>query len=346
REFQIQLDPDRMAARGVTLDEIMHAARGANASAAGGFVTQAQMDWTVRAAGRAANVEQLRATVVVMKGGIPVLLGDVADVREAPAVRRGIAHRLNGEVVSCRVIKQFGADTIAVGAGIDRALDEIRRSLPQGVELRVVYDQAALVRSALGGVSRAVLLGGGFVVLVIVFLLGDWRAALIVTATIPLSVALAGIPLRMFGVGINTMTLGGLAIAVGLLVDASIIVTENISHRLTIRRGNGTSREHALAATIEVGRPIAFATLIVVAVFLPLFAMHGIEGRMYQPLAAAVIATMAAALVLALTVTPVAAAGVLRARHPDQVEDVWLIRRIKAVYAPLLHWCMHHGRVV
>ena len=140
------------------------------------------------------------------------------------------------------------------------------------------------------------LLGGVFVAAVLFALLGNARAAAIVTLTIPLSVALSGLLLRPLGVGINTMTLGGLAIAVGLLVDAAIIVTENVLHRLA-GAGAGERRARALAAAIEVGRPIAFATLIVVAVFLPLFGMGGIEGRMYRPLAAAVVATMAASLV-------------------------------------------------
>jgi cobalt-zinc-cadmium resistance protein CzcA len=147
-------------------------------------------------------------------------------------------------------------------------------------------------------------------------------------------------------VGINTMTLGGLAIAVGLVVDASIIVTENIIHRITTRRDAGPPREQALAAAVEVGRPIAFATLIVVAVFLPLFGMHGIEGRMYQPLAAAVIAAMTSSLLLALTLTPVASALLLRPRPPGTPEDVWLVRRLKAVYAPLLDGCMRHAGMV
>ncbi|HET9620931.1 MAG TPA: efflux RND transporter permease subunit [Kofleriaceae bacterium] len=323
REFQIQMDPDRMAARGVTLDDVLHAARGANASAAGGFVTQAAMEWTVRAAGRASDVAQLRATVVAMKGGTPVLLGDVAEVREAPAVRRGIAHRLAGEVVSCRIVKQFGADTVAVAAGIRAALADLGHSLPPGVSLRVVYDQSALVEASLGGVGRAVLIGAALVALVLFALLGNARAALVVTLTLPLSLALSGVLMRVAGIGINTMTLGGLAIAVGLLVDAAIIVVENVVHR-------GDARP----AAIEVGRPIAFATAVVCAVFLPLFAMTGIEGRMYKPLAGAVIAAVVAALALALAVVPIVAAGVLRrARITD---DVWLVRAIKRAYRPLL----------
>jgi len=345
REFQIQIDPNRMAARNVTLDEVMHAARGANASAAGGFVTQAQTEWIVRAQGRATTVQQIAATEVAIRGGTPVLLGDVADVREAPAVRRGIAHRLAGEVVSCRIVKQFGADTVTVAAGIRAALADLRKTMPKGVELRVVYDQSELVQSSLGGVARAVLIGGALVAFVMFLLLGNARAAVIVTLTLPLSLALAGVLMKWADIGINTMTLGGLAIAVGLLVDASIIVVENVVHRISQQRG-GDRRSHALAAAIEVGRPIAFATAIVIAVFAPLFAMSGIEGRMYKPLAGAVIAAVVAALLLALALVPLVSALALRPRPEDKPDDVAIVRGLKRIYRPVLDRALRRTGVV
>ena len=341
RQFQIQLDPERMSARVVSLDEVMHAVEESNMNASGGIIAQGSIEWTVRALGRAHTVDDLRRTVVTTRGDVPVLLGDVADVREAAAVRRGVAHRLKGEVVSARIIKQFGADTVTVAAGIRGAIEDIRRALPQGVQLRIVYDQSQLVSSALGGVGRAVMLGGVFVVLVILALIGNVRAALVVTFTIPLSIALAGLLLKPLGVGLNTMTLGGLAIAVGLLVDAAIIMVENILHRL----GGTTApdrRARAMTAAREVARPIAFATLIVIVVFLPLFGMTGIEGRMYQPLAAAVIAAMVAALVLSVTLVPIAAAWVLKPAHRGVDEDVALLRVVKRWYAPALDRCLRH----
>jgi cobalt-zinc-cadmium resistance protein CzcA len=179
---------------------------------------------------------------------------------------------------------------------------------------------------------------------VLFVLLGNWRAALLVTLTLPLSLALSGLLLRAGGVGINTMTLGGLAIAVGLLVDAAIIVTENIVHHLQ-QHPQESRREIALRASQQVARPILFATLMV-AVFVPLFAMTGIEGRMYRPLAAAVVAALAASLVLALTLVPVAAAILLRSPARDADEDVWIVRHVKHVYAPLLDRAMRHAGVV
>jgi cobalt-zinc-cadmium resistance protein CzcA len=346
RQFQVQLDPERMSARRISLDDVMHAVEESNLSAAGGIVAQGSIEWTVRALGRAHTIDDLRRTVVTVRGDVPVLLGDVADIREAAAVRRGVAHRLNGEVVSARVIKQFGADTVQVAAGIRRAIEDVRRALPRGVELRTVYDQSQLVNSALGGVGRAVMLGGVFVVLVILLLLGNMRAALVVTLTIPLSIALAGLLLRPLDVGLNTMTLGGLAIAVGLLVDAAIIMVENILHRLGGARTRRERRARAVSAAVEVARPIAFATFIVIVVFLPLFGMTGIEGRMYQPLAAAVIAAMIAALVLAVTLVPIAAAAILRPSRSGADEDVILLRTVKRWYAPLLDRCLRHPGLV
>jgi heavy metal efflux system protein len=345
RQFQIQLDPARMAARNVSLDEVMHAVDDANVNASGGFVVQGGTEWAVRAVGRVQTVEELRTTVVAMKETVPIMLGDVADIREAPAVRRGVAHRLAGEVVSCRVVKQFGSDTVTVAAAVRVAIDDINRTLPKGVTLRMVYDQSTLVETALGGVSRAIVIGGGLVVLVLFFLLGNWRAALLVTLTLPLSLALSGLLLRAAGIGINTMTLGGLAIAVGLLVDAAIIVTENVVHHLQ-RQPEAPRRAVALHAATEVGRPIVFATLIVIAVFVPLFAMTGIEGRMYRPLAAAVVAALAASLLLAMTLVPVAAAMLLRPPRAGAAEDVWIIRALKRVYAPALDGAMRHAGLV
>jgi cobalt-zinc-cadmium resistance protein CzcA len=217
--------------------------------------------------------------------------------------------------------------------------------LPEGAGIRVVYDQAQLVEASLGGVGRAVLIGAVLVALVLFVLLGNARAALIVTLTLPVSLAVSGVAMHVAGIGINTMTLGGLAIAVGLLVDSSIIMVENIVHRIT-RQRDGDRRGHVLAAAIEVGRPIAFATAVVVAVFIPLFAMTGIEGRMYKPLAGAVIAAVVAALVLSLALVPLVGAGVLRPHRPDAPEDVAIIRGIKRAYRPLLDAALRHTALV
>lgn len=346
RQFQVQLDPDRMVARGVSLSEVLHALEGANQNSAGGLITQGPMEWSVRALGRVQVAADVGAVVVAVRGATPVLVADVADVREGPAPRRGIAHGLRGEIVSCRVVKQFGADTVRVAQGVRAALQEIQRGLPPGVKISVAYDQSELISASLGGVGRAVLVGAALVIAVLFLLLGNARAALLVTLSIPLSVALAGLFLKQANIGLNTMTLGGLAIAVGLLVDAAIIVVENVVHRIRGAAGREERRAATLRAAAEVGRPIAYATAIVIAVFLPLFGLSGIEGRMYGPLASAVVASMFAALVLALTLMPSAAGWVLRPGDPSREEDVWLICALKRRYRPALHWCLRHAGLV
>lgn len=346
REVHVLIDPDRMSARGVTLSEVEHAVVEASSNSAGGVIVQGPMEWGVRAMGRAETVEELRETVVSVRGGTPVLLGDVADVRDGPAVRRGMAHRLAGEIVDCRVSKQFGADTVDVARGVRGAVEELQRALPPGVKLQIVYDQSELVESSIDGVGRAVLLGAGFVVLVLLLLLGSWRAALLVTLTLPLSIGTAFWVLDLLGIGLNTMTLGGLAIAVGLLVDASIIVVEAVMHRLAEQREPARRVSSAIDAAASVASPIAFATLVVIAVFAPLFAMTGIEGRMFGPLAAAVIASLAVSFALALTFTPSVASRVLRAPVRAGSGDTWLIRRAKAVLGPALALSMRHAGLV
>lgn len=343
REFQVQLDPTRMRARGVTLAEVLHAIEDSNENAAGGFLVRGATEWTVRAIGQVSSVEALRQAVVTRRQSTPIVLGDIADIREAGAIRRGMAHRMRGEVVSLRISKQFGSDTVTVSRALNAALVDLHAALPSGVTLKVVYDQAQLVEQSLQTVGRAITLGAVLVLMVLLVLLGNLRAAFLVILTLPLSVALAGVILRQLGIGINTMTLGGLAIALGLLVDAAIILCENIVHHLSGKTLTVRGRERVgLKASLEVGRPIAFATLIVVAVFLPLYAMTGIEGRMYRPLAVAVASSMLAALALSLTLVPILGSHFLRGKPPGMAEDPAVVSWLKRLYRPVLEKAIHH----
>jgi len=353
RQLQVQLDPGRMQAVGVSLDQVIQAVRESNENAPGGFVATGETEFSVRSLGRVRSIDDLRRSVVVVHGGAPITLGDVARVVEGGAIRRGLAHADGREVVSSRVIKQFGADTVAVTRAVRAALAEAEKALPKDVRIRTVYDQSELIDHALSTVQRAILIGAALVVLVLFILLGDVRSALIVTLTLPLSVILAGVAMRGFGAGINTMTLGGLAIAVGILVDAAIIMTENIHHRLSTRRGE--RGPVVLEAAVEVGRPIAFATLIIMAVFLPLLLMTGIEGRLYRPLALTVVSAMAASLVLSLTAVPTLCSWFLKPGARQRVggepeagdeSDVRAIRAVKRVYVPGLDWAFQHAALV
>lgn len=337
KEYQILLDPERMVARNVALDDVLHAASLSGRNSAGGFLERGETEWTVRALGRISSVDELRRSLVVDRAGVPVLLGDVAEVREGGAVRRGVAHKLIGEVVSLRIVKQPGADTVALSHAVRASLQQIRPSLPEGVRLTVDYDQGRVVEDSLRGLLKSIAIGAALVVLVIGVLLGDLRAAAIVTLTIPASIAMSGVVLRITGAGVNAMTLGGLAIAVGLLVDAGIILCENVVHRLTEHRPDRSGRKAVvLEACLEMASPILFATAIILAVFGPLLALTGLEGRLYRPLALAVIGAVGSSLLISVLVVPELSRLVLRPRAQGQPEDALPIRALKRVYRPVL----------
>ena len=345
RQFQVQLDPERMSARRISLDEVMHAVE-ESINASGGIVAQASIEWTVRALGRAHTVDDLRRTVITIRERPRASAPAMSLTSVKPPPRAQVSRIVSrGKVVSARSSSSARIRFRSRWAS-GRRLRTSDARCRRACSCESVHDQSQLVNSALGGVGRAVKLGGVFVVLVIHPLLGNLRAALLVTFTIPLSIALAGLLLKPLDIGLNTMTLGGLAIAVGLLVDAAIIMVENILHRLSGATTRPERRERALAAAIEVARPIAFATFIVIVVFLPLFGMTGIEGRMYQPLAAAVIAAMAAALVLALTVVPSRRFCCCARRARERTRMRALPRAIKRRNAPALDRCLCHRRAV
>jgi cobalt-zinc-cadmium resistance protein CzcA len=306
-------------------------------------VPAGEIEWAVELDGRADSAFDLARTVVAEHEGVPILLSDVAEVVESGAFRRGVARHRGAEVVHVRVVRQVGADTVHVASGMREALGELVP--PPGIRVSVTYDQAELVDGALGGVGRAVGIGAIFVVLVIMLLLGDVRAALVVALSIPISVALAVAILGRFGGGLNTMTLGGLAIAVGILVDASIIVVENAAHRLKDAHGSIPKVEVVTKAAAEMSRPIVFATLVVIAVFVPLFGMAGVEGRMYRALAMSVISAMGASLFVALGAIPAITARALSTAHTAGGKSL-VVRVIERGYAPVLAFALARPRVV
>lgn len=347
RQFRVTIDPNKLRSYDVKLADVEEAVNSGNENAAGGFVSTGPTEYTVRGIGRFNSLDDIKDTVVAERGGVPLFLRDVADVQESTAIRRGIASRNGKETVVALVIKQPNADTVKVVEGIEKAIEDMRATLPRGVRLVPYYDQTHLIEHALSSITRAILVGAVVVIAVLLLFLGHFRSTLIVAASLPLSVMIAGILMRQMGIGLNTMTLGGLAIAVGIMVDASIIMVENIYHRFHKSSGNLDDpevKEHvAHKASIEVGRPIAFATLIIVAVFLPLFLMGGIEGLLFRPLATTVAAAMLVALVLSLTVTPVLATRFLHPKDGDQAQaEVKFVAWIKRGYVPALEYALHH----
>ncbi|HEX4954722.1 MAG TPA: efflux RND transporter permease subunit [Thermoanaerobaculia bacterium] len=343
RQLQVAISPERMRLAGVSLDQIVEALEGAERDASAGILEIQDKQWYVTVASLAATPEAVRRLPVHTAHGL-VALGELAEVREAPELRQGLARFQGFEAVSMRVIKQPGAETLATSRRVRAALPGLEAALPEGMSLALFYDQGELVARSLGGVSRALLLGAAFVALVLVVLLGSWRSTLVVIALLPLATLGAAVPLAALGLGLNAMTLGGLAIAVGLLVDAGVIMVENLAHRLDQAAPAPEDRGAVLArAAAEVAVPIATAVAVILAVFIPLLAVGGVAGRLYAPLAVAVAAAMTLSLVLSFTLVPVLVDRLLP--PGSRLAEPRVVAAIKRLYRPLLERALAHGGV-
>ncbi len=342
RQVQVLLRPDRMRLLGVPLNKAVEALEGSEQDAGAGVLELQDKGWFVTLGSSAATAEALRRLPIATQRGT-VFLGEVAEVREGTGFRRGLSVYQGAEAVSLRVVKQPTAEALGTAQAVRELLPELKKSLPDGMDLKLFYDQGEFVRHALSGVTLALLLGGAFVGLVLVLLLGNLRGALVVIIILPLATAGAAIPLMLMGLGLNALTLGGLAIAVGLLVDAGVIMVENLTHRLHAVHGDDPRARHktVVHAAAEVGIPILIAVLVILAVFIPLLAIGGVAGRLYAPLAVAVGSAMTLSLILSFTLVPVL---VERFLPPGTVlEEPRFVTRLKAFYRPALDWALGHG---
>ncbi|MBI3131776.1 MAG: efflux RND transporter permease subunit [Acidobacteria bacterium] len=341
RQLQVSIVPERMRLAGVSLAQILEALEGSHQDTGAGILEIRDKAWFFTVANLAASPEQVRRLSLHTAHGL-IALGDVAEIREAPGFRQGLARYQGHEVVSMRVVKQPTAETLATSRAVRAAMPDLQRSLPAGMSLNLFYDQGDFVQHALGGVTQALLIGGFFVALVLVLLLGSLRGALIVIVLLPLATFGAAIPLKAMGLGLNAMTLGGLAIAVGLLVDAGVIMVENLAHRLHAHQDHVEPREVALTrAAAEVAMPILIAVLVILAVFIPLLAIGGVAGKLYAPLAVAVASAMTLSLILSFTLVPVLVARFLP--PGASLEEPGFLASLKRLYRPALDWAMRHG---
>lgn len=334
RQYEVTLNPERMRSYGVTLDEVVEALGESNENFSGGFITRTATEMDVRGLGRITSLEDVGLVVVAVRDNVPVLVRDVAEVRDGSAIRRGIARVDGEEAVVMTVAKQFGADTITIADRARNALRELEPYLPAGVTTRVIFDQSELIDVATGTLEEALLIGGLAVVLVIFLFLGNVRSTIVAAVTIPVAVVVSFVFLKLSGVTLNIMSLGGLAVGLGIMVDAAIVDTENIFRHLRERP------DDPLLATLrgasEVRRPAAYSTAIIIAVFLPLLFLSGLEGKILAPFAITVVVLMAVGLVLSLTLTPALCYTLLRKVAPRLKEGSWLARQCEKVYEPIL----------
>jgi CzcA family heavy metal efflux pump len=353
RQFQVVARPESLRANNISLTELLSAVRGASQNTSAGIYTEGSQEYVLEAIGRVRSAADIGDTVVALRGERSVLVRDVADVREGAAFKRGEGSRSGKPAVIVGVQKQPGANTIEVTQRLDVALDTLQEELPRGYTIdRRIFRQSDFIEVAVDNVVTALRDGGILVIVIVLLFLANLRAAAITLTAMPLSLAAAVLALRAFGASINTMTLGGMAIAIGALVDDAIIDVENVVRRLRENYARPEAERLPAAAivrdaTLEIRSSIVFATVIIVLVFLPVFGLSGIEGRLLTPLAFAYIVALLASLAVAIVVTPALCYAFLpNARTIQQGHDGWLTRVLKQRYAADLPLLLNHPRSV
>jgi CzcA family heavy metal efflux pump len=349
KQYQVLVDPEKLLAFGLTFEEVERAAELSQGNTTGGFVTRGGREYLVRNLARSASVEDLAGTVVAVRDGVPVRLSQVAEVKLGPAVKRGDGGMNGRPAVILAVQKQPGASTLELTEQVESAVAELQRTLPEDVHVEALFEQADFIEASISNVVEALRDGAILVVVVLFLFLVNLRTTAITLTAIPLSFVITALVMKAFGLSINTLTLGGLAVAIGELVDDAIVDVENVYRRLKENRQK-EQPEPALRviyrASSEVRNSIVFATLIVVLVFLPLFAMGGIEGRLFAPLGVAYIVSIVASLVVSLTVTPVLCAYLLPQGRFLEHGDSALVRALKARARRLYEVALAHPGVV
>ena len=358
KQYQVNLYPNRLLSYNLTQQDVMDALARNNNNAGGWYLDRGPEQLVIRGAGWLASgaeaLTQIKQIPLTTEGSGIVTIGDVAAVELGAEIRQGavtmsvrdesgsVASR--GEVVSGVVLKRMGANTNATIEGINARIDLIQQALPKGVHFEPYYDQAALIKQAVNTVAQALLLAFVFIVIVLALFLMSVRATLLVLLSIPVSIGLALSVLSMLGISANLMSLGGIAVAIGMLVDGSVVVVENIYQKLQQREPEHSSiSELVVQAAQEVAKPVFFATLIILVVFTPLFSFEGVEAKLFQPMAVAIMLALVCAVVVALIFVPVLSVLVLGLRTPKVRENRALLY-IESKYQNVLCACLNRPK--
>ena len=329
-------------AHGLAIDDVERALKANNRNAGGDRINRNDEVLLVRTVGQLLDMEDIRSITVASRNSVPVHVTDVATVRINSMTRYGaVTADGEGEVVTGLALLRRGANSRTMVEGVKHELEALKAALPEGVRIVPFYDRSELVRQAVWTVEKALGEAVVLVLLVLIVMLGNLRAALTVALILPLSVLFTFVMMRLFGVSANLMSLGGLAIAIGILVDAAVVVVEN-THAQLSQAPRGVDRLHLVyRATLEVATPVISAVLIIIVVFLPLFSLSGLEGKMFTPLAVTIAFALFGSLLLSLTVIPVMASLLMRG---GAEEDSRVLKLLKRGYVPVMRWALHHGK--
>jgi cobalt-zinc-cadmium resistance protein CzcA len=351
KQYQVLIKPDRLTSYGITLQQVFEALEKNNANASGNFIEHGSEQYVVRGIGLVKGTKDIENIIVTAHEHAPVYVRDVADVVVGSDLRQGaVTANGEGEAVAGIVLMLKGASGRDVVNAVKEKLPAIQKALPKGVELVPFYDRTDLVKKAIHTVTTALQEGAIFVLIVLIVLLADVRSAVIVTLVLPLAALFAFIMMRWYGLSANLMSLGGLAIGIGMMVDGAVVMVENIHRHLTEKPDETKSHAHAgkteivLYAAKEVGRPIVFGIFIIIVVFLPLFTLEGFEGKMFSPLAFTISFALLGSLILSLTLVPMLCTYFLK--QSPQEHDPVHIRGLKRAYLALLKPCVRRPWLV
>ena len=346
RSFEVVPDNTRLSARGISLEKLQQAIQSNNRNDGAGRLTDGEEALIVRAEGRIKNLDDVKNIVVDTKNGIPITVADISEVNIGALTRYGaVSKNGQGEAVTGLVLSLRGANARQTIIGIEAKLAEISKGFPKGVEAKVFYNRGDLVDKAVETVLHALLEAIVLVVVLLILFLGNLRAALVVALALPLAALFTFILMKQMGMSANLMSLGGLAIAIGMLVDAAVVVVENlITHLAHTKTAQRLPRLHIIyRATAEVAASVTAGILIIIIVFLPLLTLQGLEGKLFTPVALTIVFALSGSLVLSLTVIPVIASYLLKeVSH----EEPWLPRQLQKLYQPILLWCLNNSKKV
>ncbi|HEX9945696.1 MAG TPA: efflux RND transporter permease subunit [Thermoanaerobaculia bacterium] len=344
REYQIDLDPNKLTAYGVTLHDVMEAVERSNNNVGGKVIERNGMEYVVRGIGLVAGVQDLSNIAVSAAGGVPVYLSSLGTVQLGAAFRRGALEKDGREVVGGVVTMRYGESAPEIIARVKEKIRELQRGLPAGVRIVPAYDRSALITRAVGTLKRSLIEETLLVVLAHVLFLMHFRSVAIVSAPLPIAVLIAFILMRVFGITSNIMSLMGIAIAIGVLVDAGIVITENCFRQIEREGGTRPLIDSVRDAAKKIGRPIFFSMVIIILAFFPVFSLTGEEGRLFHPLAFTKTFAMIGATFLSVTLVPVLATFLIRGKvHPEERNP--LMRGARRLYQPVLGWALRHKKM-
>ncbi|MCL2160544.1 MAG: CusA/CzcA family heavy metal efflux RND transporter [Betaproteobacteria bacterium] len=346
KQYQVQIDPTKLIKYGLGFKDVMEQLAANNKQVGGQYLDIGREQYLVRGLGLVSTSADIGAIVLAERGGTPIYVRDVATVTEAPALRFGAVTRNGKETVLGMALSRIGENAKTVVDAVKEKLAIAQAALPDGVNITPVYDRTEIVEKALKTARNALIEGSILVAIVLFLFLGEVRSAIVVIVTLPLAMLIAFLMMEQVGLSANLMSLAGLAIGIGMMVDGAVVMVENTFRLLAHAKQSGKqiNKTHAvLEAAREVVNPIAFAILIIIVVFLPLFSLTGLEGKLFKPMALTITFAMAGSLILSLTLVPVLAVLILKAKEE---KDTFLVRYAKALYLPLLDWALAHKKRV